>query len=102
MVAGGHKQVEGVHYDPSELYAPTAAQITIKSVFAAIVQLELAARQYDVITAFLLSKLHPNHPYILINPPQGFHELMVLSGRSVPPKGTYYILVLFCIYGIKH
>jgi hypothetical protein len=101
MVAGGHKQIEGVHYDPSELYAPTAAQLTIKLVFDAIVQLELAARQYDVITAFLLSKLHKDHPYILINPPQGFHELMVLSGRSVPPKGTYYIRVLSCIYGLK-
>jgi hypothetical protein len=34
MVAGGHRQVEGVHYDPSELYAPTASQLTVKLVFA--------------------------------------------------------------------
>jgi hypothetical protein len=38
LVAGGHKQVEDVHYDPNDIYAPTVAQLTAKLIFEAAIQ----------------------------------------------------------------
>jgi hypothetical protein len=101
MVAGGHRQVEGVHYDPSELYAPTASQLTVKLVFANAVRMGFEIGQMDVDTAFLLSILASDHPIILLVPTLGFRKLMLRTGRNVPPEGTYLLRALSCIYGLK-
>lgn len=100
LVAGGHKQVEDVHYDPNDIYAPTVAQLTAKLIFEAAIQKTLDMLQADVETAYLIPRLRPDE-YILLRPPLGFHEAMLRAGLKVPPKYSYWLRLLACIYGLK-
>jgi hypothetical protein len=80
------------HEKPVYLYESSKPCSSYELVFGAGVQEELEFEQMDVETAFLLSVLPPEHPTIFLAPAQGFHGVMCLSGREVPPEGLVFMV----------
>lgn len=57
LVVQGHRQVEGIHYNPDQLYAPVVSMRSIRFFLGTVLKLSLDLFKADVSTAFLNSEL---------------------------------------------
>jgi transposase InsO family protein len=67
LVAGGHRQVEGIDYD--ETYAPVSRHATLRTMFAVAAKRGWKVLQLDITTAFLHGKVDTK---IYMRQPPGF------------------------------
>jgi len=85
LVAGGHRQVEGLDYE--DTYAPVSRMTTLRILLAVAASNKWVVHQVDIKTAFLHGKADMD---IYMMQPPGFHD------------GTNHVCKLIkCLYGLK-
>jgi transposase InsO family protein len=95
LVAGGHRQEEGVDYD--ETYAPVSRHATLRTLFAVAAKRNWTVKQLDITTAFLHGETDMN---IYMKQPPGFidgktkviHLNKTLYGLKQSPRVWYNLL----------
>ena len=85
LVAGGHRQVEGLDYD--ETYAPVSRMTTLRILLALAACKGWVVHQLDIKTAFLHGKADME---IYMRQPPGFED-----------GSNYVCKLLKCLYGLK-
>jgi hypothetical protein len=69
LVAGGHRQIEGIDYD--ETYAPVSRHSTLRTLFAVAAHNDWKVHQLDITTAFLHGTADQD---IYMMQPPGFND----------------------------
>jgi hypothetical protein len=91
MNARGFEQVDGEHYDKTQISSPVVNEITVRMIFVLICMAQWYAVLLDVKGAFLCGNFE-NGENIYMEVPQGFERFY--------PKNTV-LLLLKTIYGLK-
>jgi hypothetical protein len=73
VTARGYEQIDGEHFDSTEIAAPVVAEMTIHILFILIMMALLHAQLMDVIGAFLLGHFNPKHK-MYMRVPRGFEK----------------------------
>jgi Reverse transcriptase (RNA-dependent DNA polymerase) len=95
LVAGGHRQVEGIDYD--ETYAPVSRMTTLRILLGVAACKSWIVHQLDIKTAFLHGKADLD---IYMRQPSGFHDgheqvcklQKTLYGLKQAPRAWYFVL----------
>jgi Reverse transcriptase (RNA-dependent DNA polymerase)/gag-polypeptide of LTR copia-type/GAG-pre-integrase domain len=95
LVAGGHRQVEGIDYD--ETYAPVSRMTTLRILLGVSASKGWVVHQLDIKTAFLHGKADLD---IYMRQPSGFEDGMnavcklrkTLYGLKQAPRAWYFVL----------
>ena len=95
LVAGGHRQVEGVDYD--ETYAPVSRMATLRILLGVSASRKWKVHQIDIKTAFLHGKADMD---IFMKQPPGFEDgsnlvcklRKTLYGLKQAPRAWYFVL----------
>lgn len=87
LVAGGHRQVEGVHYDKSTISSPTMRAESFRILLVLSLLWQCSRTQFDVKTAFLNPVLNET---VYMRPPQG---MAIPPGRVLRLRKSIYGLV---------
>jgi Reverse transcriptase (RNA-dependent DNA polymerase) len=73
VTARGYEQIDGEHFDSTEIAAPVVAEMTIHVLWILIMMALLHAQLMDVIGAFLLGQFNPKHK-MYMRVPRGFEK----------------------------
>jgi Reverse transcriptase (RNA-dependent DNA polymerase) len=97
VTARGFEQIDGEHFDSSEIVAPVVSEITIHVVLILWIMVMLDATLQDVIAAFLLERLNPLHK-MFMRVPRGFEkfpppDVVLLLERTI--YGTRQAVIAF-------
>ncbi len=95
LVAGGHRQVEGVDYD--ETFAPVSRHTTLRTMISVAANRSWKCRQVDIKTAFLHGEVDKD---VFMAQPSGFndgknlvcHLQKTLYGLKQAPRAWYFKL----------
>jgi hypothetical protein len=89
--ARGYKQVDGIHYDSSNISSPVTNDATIRIIIVLLIIFKWSAQLVDVKGTFLCGNFKDGEE-IFMEVPQGFEEFY----------GAYVLLLLLQkIYGLK-
>jgi hypothetical protein len=87
----GYEQVDGIHYDSSNIYSPVTSYATTRIIMVLMIIFKWSAQLVDVKGAFLCGNFKDGEE-IFMEVPAGFEELY----------GAYVLLLLLqTIYGLK-
>jgi hypothetical protein len=89
--ARGYEQVDGIHYDSSNISSPVTNYVTIRIIMALMIIFKWSAQSVDVKGAFSCENFKDGEE-IFMEFPEGFEEFI----------GAYVLLLLLqTIYGLK-